>query len=150
MLKAVGFLVGNLLAAWVLAWLLGSQLQYPPEIPLRLQPVLPALVMATVFSLLGLPVAALKAGFRASAILLTMPLSIAAAGAYCLPFDRSGGALMALVIAQNSPLVSLAGAGWGLVWSFVTFPPVKPTPPPPVAPPREELPVSDHWSGSER
>ncbi len=150
MLKAVGFLIGNLLAAWVLAQVLGSHLQYPPEIPVRFQPVLPALVLATVFSLLGLPVAALKARFRGPVILLTMPVSIAAAGAYCLPFDRSGGALMALVIAQNSPLVSLAGAGWGLVWSFVTFPPVKPAPPRPAAPPREELPVSDQWSGSER
>lgn len=150
MLKAVGFLVGNLLAAWSLSHLLGSQLHYPPEIPLRLQPLVPALVMATVFSLLGFPVALLKAKWRAPAILLSMPIAIAAAGAYCLPFDRTGGALMALTIAQNSPLPSLAGAGWGLVWSFVTFRPVVLPPPPPPAPPREELPVSDHWSGSER
>lgn len=150
MLKAVGFLLGNLVAASVLAQLLGSQLHYPPDLPLRLQPLVPAFVMATVFSLLGLPVALLKGGWRALAILLTMPLSIAAAGAYCLPLDRSGGALMALLIAHHSPLVTLTGAVWGLVWSFLSFRPVKPPPARPVAPPREELPVSDDWSGSER
>lgn len=150
MLKALGFLIGNLAAAWVLTQVLGSQVHYPPEIPLRLQPLLPALIMATVFSLLGLPLARLQPKMRTPLLIVTIPLSIAAAGAYCMPFGRLDGALMGLVIAQNSPLPALAGAGWGLVWSFVTFRPIKPPEPRPAAPPREELPVSDEWSGSER
>lgn len=150
MLKALGFVLGNLLAAWVLAQGLGSLVHYPPEIPLRLQPLLPALIMAGVFSLLGLPLALVPPRQRTPLLLLTIPLSIAAAGALCMPYGRLDGALMGLVIAQNSPLLSLIGAGWGLVWSFVCFRPVKPPPPRPAAPPREELPVSDEWSGSER
>lgn len=150
MLKALGFVVGNLLAGWVLARMLGSQLHYPPEIPLRLQPQLPAFIMATVFSLFGLPLGRLHPKLRTPFLILTMPLSIAAAGAICMPFGRLDGALMGLVIAQNSPLAVMAGAGWGLIWSFITFPPIKPVTPRPAAPPREELPISDQWSGSER
>lgn len=150
MLKAVCFFLGNGIAAWGLAHFLGSQLQYPPELPLRVQPLLPALSMAVVFSLLGLPVALLKPGPRVAAILLTVPLAIAAAGALCLPLNRVDGALMALLIAQNSTLVSLAGTGWALMWSLIVFRPVKPPPERPPAPPREELPISDQWSGAER
>ncbi|MBN9419915.1 MAG: hypothetical protein J0I12_30955 [Candidatus Eremiobacteraeota bacterium] len=150
MLKAVGFGTGNLLVAWGLAGLLGSQLHYPPEIPLRLHPLPPALVMATIFSLLALPLMRLKPGLRFVALLLAIALSTAAAGAFCFPLDRADGALLALVIAQHSPLVALAGAAWALVWSFVVFRPLKPPPERAPAPPREELPISDQWSGSER
>lgn len=150
MLKVVLFALGNLAAGWLLSSALASQVHYPGDIPVRLQPQAAALVMAAVFSLVGVPIARLRLKLRTLLVVLSMPLSIAGAGAALFGLDRAAGALIALTVAHQSPLALASGAGWALVWSFLVFPPFLPAPPPPVAREREELPVSDNWSGVER
>ena len=150
MVKAVGFTLGNLAAGWILGGLLASQLHYPPEIPVRVQPQLAGLIIGFVFSLAGIPIARLITKVRTPCMVLSMPVSIAAAGAALFPLDRGAGALIALTVAHNSPLALAAGAGWALIWSFLVYRPHIPLPPPPPVTPREELPVSDNWSGAER
>lgn len=150
-MRALAFCLGNLVAGWLLAGLLGSQLHYPEDIPLRLQPQSAAVIIAGVFSLLGLPIAGFVPRLRTPLIVLSMPLSIAAAGAALFSLDRAAGARIALSLAQHSPLVLAAGAAWGLVWSYILYHPVSPgTATVPTALPIEDLPVSDQWSGAER
>ena len=150
MLRAARFLLGNLLVAWLLAKLLGQYLNYPAELPLRLQPELPALAAAAVFSLLALPVNRFWLSLRIFALLLVAVLSIAASGAFCLPFAPVDGALIALVIATHSPLVASVGIAWACLSSLLNYPPRRPVAPrlEPVA--REPIPVSEEWIGSPR
>ncbi|MFN8613195.1 MAG: hypothetical protein U0931_36995 [Vulcanimicrobiota bacterium] len=148
--KLLLFTLGNLLAGWSLSLVLESQLHYPPDIPIRLQPQMAALLTGLFFSLIGFPISWLKARLRTPLIVLSMPVSLAATGATLFSLDRAAGALIALEVAHNSPLALAAGAGWGLIWSLLVYRPSAPPPPPPTPPVREDLPVSDNWSGSER
>jgi len=150
MLRALRFLLGNLLVGWVLAKFMGQYLNYPPELPLRLRPEVPGLVTAAVFSLLALPANRLALRLRLPALLLAAILSVAVSGAFSLPFAPAEGALIGLVIAVHSPLVVLAGMVWAWLGSLLNYPPVKPVAPRPEPVAREPVPVAEEWIGSRR
>lgn len=150
MVRFLGYLLGNLLAAWLLADRLNPYLHYPPEVPLRLQPLLPSLAAAGAFSLCSLPTAAFKPLVRIPLLLLGTGLAIAIAGVLCLPGDPLGGAGLCLNLAVHSPGAWAAATTWVVAWNLLVFRPQKPLPPRPAPVVREELPISDQWSGSER
>jgi len=150
MFRALRFIFGNLLVGWLLAKFLGQYLNYPPELPLRLRPEVPALATAAVFSLLTLPIQRLELKPRIPALLVLALLSIAAFGALSLPLAPADGALIALVIAVHSPLVAALGIVWALLSSLLSYPPVKPAPPRPGLVVREDAPVAEEWIGSQR
>mgnify|MGYP001283854767 CR=1 FL=1 len=150
MVRFLGYMLGNLLAAWLLANRLNPYLHYPPEVPLRLQPLLPALAAAAAFSLCSLPTVALKPLVRLPLLLLGTLIAVAIAGAFCLPGDPLGGAGLCLKIAAHSPGAWAAAAAWAVAWNLLVFRTRKPLPPRPAPVVREELPISDQWSGSER
>ena len=160
MLNLLRFSLVNLVAAILVISSAGQYLHYPPDLPVRINPTLPGLMLALCFSLLA-PLGLRWVEHRALRPLLTVavvPLCVALAGALwalTTPFIQPQvGAQMALLLMAYSPMLSLAGLLWALLWTGWSFPALTPAPPPPTkAAPADWEALAEppgEWIGSSR
>ncbi|MBT9585027.1 hypothetical protein IV102_16915 [bacterium] len=160
MLNLLRFSLANLLAATLIINGLGQYLHYPPDLPVRINPTLPGLILALCFSLLA-PLGLRWVEHRVLRPLLTVavvPFCVALAGAlWALSthfIQPQVGAQMALLLMAYSPRLSLAGLIWALLWTRWSFPPLTPAPPAPTkAAPADWEALAEppgEWIGSSR
>ena len=129
MLARLRFALVNLGVAGLLVAQLSPYLHYPADLPLRIQPGLPGLLVALFFSLLT----PLSLGWvpgprwvRALLTGLTALISLALAGAswayYSGFLTPQEGAQIACLLLWNSPGIALPALLWALWWSDWNFP----------------------------
>jgi hypothetical protein len=161
MVNLFRFLAVNLGVSQLVVRNLIEYLHYPPDLPVRIQASLPALMLALCFSLLapaGVRLAPQRRPVRALLTLVAALLSLALSGVLWASstrlLDPEAGVEMAFWVALHSPTLSLGLGLWALLWTQWSFPPIASAPPPePKAAPADWEALAEpagEWIGSTR